>query len=204
MADKVIADSPQKLEVLPHNQYETPEDHLSPSAVSPSPLDQFHAWFSEIVSGGKVSEPEAVSLSTATPTGIPSARIVLFKQLDDKGFVFYTNYTSRKSQELLDNPNAAMVFYWREVHRSVRVMGRVEQVDRAESHAYFQSRPIGSKLGAWASHQSSVVQEGQVDARLESLKDRFDGDVPTPEFWGGWRIIPRYTTVPRETNIHPC
>ncbi|KAH8825199.1 hypothetical protein DL96DRAFT_1612259 [Flagelloscypha sp. PMI_526] len=167
--------SPHKLQVLPHNQYQT-LDKLSPSTVLPSPLDQFHKWFSDVVKSGQVNEPEAVSLSTATLSGIPSARIVLFKQLDDQGFVFFTNYTSRKSKELLENPNAAMVFYWREVHKSVRVLGK----------SYFLSRPLGTP----------VVGEEDVSSRLEKLKDRFgvsessSGSVPPPPFWGGWRIVP--------------
>src|SRR5215471_14319602 len=109
---------PDKIQVLGHEQYHTP-DHLSPSSVAPSPLDQFRTWFSEVLESGAVAEPEVMSLSTATPTGIPSARMVLFKQLDARGFVFFTNYTSRKSMELLKNPHAALVFYWKEVHRSV-------------------------------------------------------------------------------------
>ncbi|KAJ7147114.1 pyridoxamine 5'-phosphate oxidase [Mycena crocata] len=188
---------PSKIQVLPHNQYHT-ADALSPASVSPSPLQQFRAWFEDAVNGGKVHEPEAMSLSTATPEGIPSARIVLFKQLDARGFVFFTNYTSRKSQELLANPHAALVFYWREIHRSVRVLGRVEKIDAAESEAYFTSRPVGSRLGAWASKQSSVVGEGEVFARLDRLKARFGvdpdseeaADIPLPDFWGGWRVVP--------------
>ncbi|KAF8798801.1 pyridoxamine 5'-phosphate oxidase [Phlegmacium glaucopus] len=187
---------PDKLQVLPHHQYVTAE-HLTPSTVSPSPLDQFRLWFKQAVEGGKVEEPEAMSLSTATPTGIPSARIVLLKQVDARGFVFFTNYTSRKSQELIVNPHAALVFYWREIHRSVRVTGRVEKLTFKESDEYFQSRPIGSRVGAWASRQSTVIGESELDARLKKLQDRFrvhenqgDGDVPTPDFWGGWRVIP--------------
>ncbi|KAF9561359.1 pyridoxamine 5'-phosphate oxidase [Agrocybe pediades] len=195
--DKVI-DEPQadKLKVLPHNQYAT-KDHLTPQTAAPQPLDQFRAWFKEAVEGSKVQEPEAMSLSTATPTGIPSARIVLLKQVDARGFVFFTNYTSRKSQEILANPHAALVFYWREVSRSVRVIGRVEKLSREESEEYFQSRPIGSRLGAWASKQSTVIGEGELEARLKKVQDRFgvpddkgEGVVPTPEFWGGWRVIP--------------
>ncbi|KAJ7675668.1 hypothetical protein DFH06DRAFT_1266302 [Mycena polygramma] len=199
--DLVIAQpSPSTLQVLPHSQYHT-SDALSPASVCPSPLDQFQAWFSDAVHGGKVHEPEAMSLSTATPSGIPSARIVLFKQLDPRGFVFFTNYSSRKSQELLANPHAALVFYWREIHRSVRVQGRVEKIDPEESAAYFKSRPLESRIGAWASRQSTVVQEGELHARLARLKDRFgvaadsedpnaDADVPLPDFWGGWRVVP--------------
>jgi len=188
--------NPDTLQVLPHTQYNTPDD-LSPTTVELSPLEQFRTWFADAVQGGKVHEPEAMSLSTATPTGVPSARIVLFKQLDARGFVFFTNYTSRKSAELLANPHAALVFYWREIHRQVRVLGRVEKVSEAESAAYFKSRPLGSRLGAWASPQSAVVAEGEVHARLVEIRARFganadteDADVPLPDFWGGWRVVP--------------
>lgn len=139
-------------------------------------------------------EPEAMSLSTATPSGIPSVRIVLFKEIDSRGFIFFTNYTSRKSKELAVNPHAALVFYWREVHKSVRVLGKVEKVTPEESAEYFQGRPVGSRLGAWASKQSTVINEGELDARLEKYKEKFGKDdkayVPTPEFWGGWRVVP--------------
>ncbi|PPQ81262.1 hypothetical protein CVT25_015046 [Psilocybe cyanescens] len=195
--DKVIAQpAADKLQVLPHHQYVT-NDNLSPNTVASSPLEQFRAWFKEAIEGGEVKEAEAMTLSTATPTGIPSARIVLLKQVDSKGFVFFTNYTSRKSKELSENPHAAIAIYWREIHRSVRVVGRVEKLSPEENTEYFQSRPIGSRLGAWASKQSTVIQEGDLDARLEKVKTRFGiqdekdgGVVPTPEFWGGWRVIP--------------
>lgn len=186
----------KQLKVLDHHQYETP-DHLSPATAAPSPFDQFKLWFKEAVCGDKVNEPEAVSLSTATASGVPSARMVLFKQLDERGFVFFTNYTSRKSRELEENPWAAMVFYWREVHRSIRILGKVEKVSAEQSHEYFRSRPIGSQLGAWASRQSSVVSEGEVNARLKELEKEFSApekdpsvQVPLPDFWGGWRIVP--------------
>ncbi|KAL4267575.1 Pyridoxamine 5'-phosphate oxidase [Pleurotus pulmonarius] len=190
--------SPDKIQVLPHNQYHS-SDVLTPSTTSPSPIDQFKEWFTEVVDAKVVPEPETMCVSTCTPSGIPSSRFVLLKQLDARGFIFYTNYTSRKSQELLANPHAALAFYWREVHRSVRVVGKVEKVSREESEAYFQTRPVGSQLGAWASRQSSVVGEGEVQSRLEKMKDRFGVDegtttdhqiIPTPEFWGGWRIVP--------------
>ncbi|KAF9267312.1 pyridoxamine 5'-phosphate oxidase [Marasmius fiardii PR-910] len=197
MADTIIYERPSdKIKVLQHHQYQT-SDHLSPSTVLPSPLDQFHVWFKEAVEGG-VHEPEAMSLSTSTPNGVPSARIVLFKQLDSHGFVFFTNYTSRKSQELISNPNAALVFYWREIHRSVRIVGTVEKVSREESEEYFKTRPVGSRLGAWASKQSTIVMEGELHERLKKIEERFgaqDGNaeasVPLPEFWGGWRVIPK-------------
>lgn len=178
-----------KIQVLPHQQYNT-ADSISPSSLAASPLDQFRIWFTEIQ--GAVAEPEAMTLSTATAAGIPSSRVVLFKQLDKTGFVFYTNYTSRKSKELLENPYASLVFYWKEVHKSVRVLGKAEKLSREESEEYYHSRPIGSKLGAWASKQSSVIGEGEIEDRMEKYKQRFnDGtDVPLPEFWGGWRIVP--------------
>ncbi|KAJ7259600.1 pyridoxamine 5'-phosphate oxidase [Mycena haematopus] len=184
-----IISTPTTIQVLPHTQYNSP-DHISPSTVLRNPLDQFHAWFADAVSRG-VHEPEAMSLSTSTPAGLPSARIVLFKALDPRGFLFYTNYTSRKSTELTANPHCALVFYWREVARSVRVVGRAEKVGREESEAYFRSRPVGSRMGAWASPQSSVVGEGEVHERLERVKERFgEGEIPLPEFWGGWRVVP--------------
>uniref|UniRef100_A0A0W0FU95 pyridoxal 5'-phosphate synthase n=1 Tax=Moniliophthora roreri TaxID=221103 RepID=A0A0W0FU95_MONRR len=206
MGDVIISEpSSDKIQVLPHNQYQTP-DNLSPSNVLPSPLDQFHVWFKEAVEGG-VHEPEAMSLSTATPNGIPSARIVLFKQLDSRGFVFYTNYTSRKSKELEANPHAALVFYWREIHRSVRIVGTVEKVCQEESVEYFKTRPVGSQLGAWASKQSTVVQDREVHERLKKLEEKFgvhEGDktgaIPLPDFWGGWRVIPKYGSF----NLFNC
>ena len=180
--------------VTTHNTYNS--SSLSPSGVSPSPLDQFRKWFKEAQDDPSVVEPEAMSLSTATKAGVPSSRIVLLKQVDDKGFVLYTNYTSRKSNELKENPHAALAFYWKEVHRQVRVVGRAEMVDRRESEEYFRSRPVGSRVGAWASRQSTVVGETEVHDRFVALEAKFnvvgsvDGDVPLPNFWGGWRIIP--------------
>lgn len=185
---------PDKIQVVTHETYRTP-DMLSPATVSPNPLDQFRTWFTSLE--GKVHEPEAMALSTATPDGIPSTRIVLFKQLDQKGFVFYTNYNSRKSRELLANPNASLAFYWREVHKQVRVLGKVEKVSKEESEEYFKSRPVGSRLGAWASKQSSVIGEGDIHEHLAEVEKRFgatekdkEADIPLPEFWGGWRVIP--------------
>ncbi|KAJ7796154.1 pyridoxamine 5'-phosphate oxidase [Mycena olivaceomarginata] len=184
--DAVIAQTPSTIHVLPHTQYNAP-DALTPSSVLPSPLDQFHLWFAEAVAH-PVSEPEAMSLSTATPAGLPSARI---------------------SQELAANPHCALVFYWREMARSVRVVGRAERVSREESHAYFTSRPAGSRLGAWASRQSSVVAEGEVHARLEKVRARFgasedapDPEIPLPEFWGGWRVVPTYNSGPAALALH--
>lgn len=184
--------SADKLQVVHHTQYFTSE-HLSPYNVASNPLDHFRVWFKEAVEGGIVQEPEAMSLSTATSCGTPSARMVLLKQVDSRGFVFFTNYNSRKSQELSANPYAALVFYWREVHRSVRIVGSVEKLSRDENQIYFHSRPIGSQLGAWASNQSSVIGEDELEDRLQQFSKQFsDGNIPLPEFWGGWRVIPKY------------
>lgn len=191
------------IKVTSRSTYDAAES-LSPSSVLPSPLLQFKAWFAYAHAESRVVEPEAMSLSTSTPSGVPSARIVLLKEVDSRGFILFTNYTSRKSAELKANPRAALAFYWKELHRQVRVVGRAEMVDRRESETYYNSRPVGSRIGAWASRQSSVVGEGEVQERYEKLEKRFgvkkegndeneSGDpvvVPLPEFWGGWRIVP--------------
>ncbi|KAH9841579.1 uncharacterized protein C8Q71DRAFT_794516 [Rhodofomes roseus] len=186
--------TPDKVVITTHDQYDAPES-ISPSTVAPSPLDQFRTWFTSIQ--GVVREPEAMTVCTVSGSGVPSARVVLLKQLDPRGFVFYTNYTSRKSQEMLANPNIALAFYWREVHKQVRVVGRVEKVNKQESEEYYRSRPVGSRVGAWASRQSTVVADGEVQARYDKLKERFgvqendpSAEVPLPEFWGGWRVVP--------------
>ncbi|KAI0322008.1 pyridoxamine 5'-phosphate oxidase [Amylostereum chailletii] len=189
-----ILTTAHKLEILDHQQYNAPS-HLTPDTVLPSPLDQFRAWFAEIQP--YVREPEAMSLSTATARGVPSARVLLLKQVDDRGFVFFTNYGSRKSREMDETGWAAMAWYWREVSRQVRVVGKVEKVGTEESEAYFRSRPLGSRIGAWASKQSTVVAEGEVAKRVEEAKAKFGvqgedetAEVPLPEFWGGWRVVP--------------
>lgn len=190
-----VAETEDTIQVCSHLQYDTP-DHISPHNVHPSPLEQFHIWFNEARNAG-VREPESMSLSTAAPSGIPSSRMVLFKQLDKRGFVFYTNYTSRKSQELNQNPNAALLFFWREISRQVRIVGKVEKLSKEESEEYFQSRPIGSQLGALASKQSTVIGENDLQERLERLRklhgvdDNAEERIHLPDFWGGWRVLPR-------------
>lgn len=192
----MTAYAPPILAVTTHHQYDSPTT-LAPNVVLPSPLDQFREWFKAAEDNPSVIEPEAMTFSTATASGIPSSRIVLLKRVDEKGFVIFTNYSSRKSREIKENPRAALTFYWKEIHRQVRVIGRVEMVDRLESEAYFKSRPIGSRIGAYASKQSTVVDEGEVQGRFHALEERFgikggdeNVDIPLPEFWGGWRVIP--------------
>ncbi|KAI0036522.1 hypothetical protein K488DRAFT_40858 [Vararia minispora EC-137] len=183
-----------KVQVLDHHQYRARES-IAPASVERSPLDQFRAWFTS--AQPYVHEPEAMTLSTVSASGVPSSRMVLLKQADAHGFVFYTNYDSRKSREIKESGRAALAFYWREVHRQVRVVGRVEKVSREESEAYFRTRPLGSRVGAWASPQSTVVDEGELDRRVQEIRERFgvkegdtDADLPLPDHWGGWRIIP--------------
>lgn len=196
--DKIISASSNGIHVLPQAQYNSPLGALGPSSVSPDPLQQFQDWFKQAIDAG-VPEPEAMSLSTVSlgPSPLPSARVVLLKTLDTRGFVFYTNYTSRKSRELEQNPVAALVFYWKDINRSVRVVGNVEKVSVEDATTYFRSRPRESQLGAWASRQSTVVGEHDVAQRLEEMKARFDGrDVDKPDFWGGWRVVPTYVLLP--------
>ena len=161
---------------------------LDESELAPSWLEQFDRWFGQ--AGGLV-EPNAVVLATATPEGVPSARTVLLKAYDERGLVVFTNLTSRKAREALSNPVATLLFSWVELERQVAVEGRVEQVDRAETEAYFRSRPRGSQLGAWVSRQSQVIADREVlTTRLAELEARFDADVPVPDFWGGLRVVP--------------
>lgn len=186
---------PEKIRITSHLQYNV-EEHLTPAGVLNTPLEQFKDWFRFAHDHG-VPEPEEMAIATATKSGIPSCRMVLLKEVDTAGFVFFTNYDSRKSQEISENPVAAITFYWRNIHRQVRVVGRVEKLGNDESIAYYNSRPLGSRLGAWASPQSKQVEEGEVQARYEEFKAKYVGEkdvteaeVPKPEHWGGWRIIP--------------
>ncbi|MDX6499635.1 MAG: pyridoxamine 5-phosphate oxidase [Blastocatellia bacterium] len=165
---------------------------LTKDHIDANPIRQFHTWLDEVRASG-VSEQDAISmtLATAGKDSQPSARIVLLKSFDDRGFVFYTNYHSRKGKELNDNPRACLLFYWPQLWRQVRIEGGIEKVSTMESEAYFQSRPLGSRLGAWASNQSEVVDSREVlEARFAELEKRFGNDVPRPEHWGGYRLKP--------------
>ncbi len=164
---------------------------LSESDVAPDPITQFTRWFEQTLAAD-ITEPNAMTMATATRAGVPSARIVLLKGFDARGFVFYTNYESQKGRELAENPVAALVFHWVELQRQVRIVGAVEKASVEESDAYFQSRPRGSRLGAWASQQSAVLRgREELEQRLAALMDEYaDGEVPLPPFWGGYRVIP--------------
>ena len=165
---------------------------LNKSDLDSNPIKQFAKWYDDAIAQG-VSEQDATSmtLATATKAGRPDARIVLLKSFDDSGFVFYTNYESRKGKELAENPQACLLFYWPKLWRQVRIEGSVAQVAAAESEDYFQSRPLGSKIGAWASDQSGVVESRDVlEERYAELSERYGADVPRPSHWGGYRIHP--------------
>ena len=164
---------------------------LDESHVDANPLRQFERWFADAVAA-EALEPNAMTLATASNDGVPSARIVLLKGVDAQGFVFFTDYRSRKAAELAENPLAALTFLWKEIERQVRITGAASRVSEAESESYFRSRPIGSRLGAWASHQSAVIANREVlNERLREVTERFsDTEVPLPTHWGGYRVMP--------------
>jgi pyridoxamine 5'-phosphate oxidase len=158
-----------------------------------NPTVFFNGWLTDAISAGTEVEPNAMTLATASKDGFPSARMVLCKGVDERGFRFFTNYTSAKGTQLAENPNAALVFYWASLHRSVRVCGTVEKLNEEESAHYFDERPRGSQLGAWASpHQSSsVASRKELDEYYEECETRFqDAPVPKPDFWGGYIVRP--------------
>jgi pyridoxamine 5'-phosphate oxidase len=162
---------------------------LAEADVDADPVVQFGRWFEQAEQAG-CPEPTAMTLATATPDGRPSARMVLLRGFDERGFCFYTNYESRKGVELAANPRAALVFWWGELERQVRIEGPVAPTSRAESEAYFHSRPSGSQLSAAASPQSRVIQDRAVLERrvAELATGSADGQVPLPDFWGGYRL----------------
>ena len=164
---------------------------LDESAVDPDPFRQFQTWF-EQATGAGIPEPNAMTVATASPDGRPSARVVLMRGFDERGFVFFTNYRSRKGAEIAANPFASLVFFWQPMERQVRVEGRVILASEAESDEYFQGRPLGSKLGAWVSNQSGVVPGREaLEAELEAIRGRFPGEtIPRPPHWGGYRVVP--------------
>ncbi len=155
------------------------------------PFKQFKTWFDQALNA-QLPEPNAMTLATATVEGKPSARMVLLKDFSDRGFVFYTNYQSHKGQELNTNPQAALVFWWAQLERQVRIEGNVELVSPAESDEYFHSRPINSQLGAWVSNQSQVVNSREVlEQRQEQLIVQYEQQIiPRPPHWGGFRVVP--------------
>jgi len=163
---------------------------LSETDIAANPIEQFTKWWKEALHS-EIVEVNAMTLATATKDGKPSARIVLLKDYDEEGFVFYTNYNSHKGRELEENPFAALTFFWKEIERQVRIEGSVEKVTAAESDAYFLSRPEGSRIGAWASPQSEIIENRQI---LETNAKHFTGtlknNITRPPHWGGYRVMP--------------
>ncbi|CAG9200603.1 Pyridoxine/pyridoxamine 5'-phosphate oxidase [Burkholderia gladioli] len=158
--------------------------------VASDPIRQFDKWFKEALDA-QLPEPNTMTLATVDAEGRPSARIVLIKGVDERGFVFFTNYESRKGREIAHNPHAALLFYWIELERQVRIEGRIEKTSAAESDSYFASRPVGSRIGAWASEQSTVIADREVlEARERDFAARYGENPPRPPHWGGYRLVP--------------
>ncbi len=177
---------------------------LSEEDVDPDPLLQFSKWFEEALAA-QVAEPNAMSLSTVDASGRPSSRIVLIKGVDAGGFTWFTNYESRKGQDLHQHPQAALLFYWTELERQVRIEGRVERVSEQESDAYFHSRPLGSRIGAHASAQSQpLAARSELEERVVRLAQELGNDPPRPAHWGGYRLVPDYVEfwLGRPARLH--
>jgi pyridoxamine 5'-phosphate oxidase len=155
------------------------------------PVTQFRTWWQQTLQA-EIVEPNAMTIATASSDGMPSARVVLLKDFTDEGFVFYTNYDSYKAMQLAENPKACLVFFWKELERQVRIIGLVKKVDEAESTAYFNSRPLGSRLGAWASPQSQVIENREwLDKRYAELENATNGNaIEKPPHWGGYIVKP--------------
>lgn len=165
---------------------------LLESDIEPDPFEQFTKWWNNALQS-EIDEVNAMTLATADTNAIPSARIVLLKEFSEKGFVFFTNYNSHKGEELEKNPNACLVFFWKELERQVRIAGKVEKVSATESDEYFSSRPEGSRIGAWASPQSSIIASREViEENSASYQQKYTGgNIPRPPHWGGYIVIPQ-------------
>lgn len=168
------------------------KDGLNEADAEANPVAQFRKWFEQALAA-KLIEPNAMTLATVDAGGMPNVRTVLLKAYDERGFVFFTNYDSTKARELAASGKAALLFPWLGLERQVKIRGTVEKISTAESLKYFISRPFGSRLGAWVSHQSQVISSRQVlEAKLEQIKNKFSsGEVPLPSFWGGYRVVPQ-------------
>ncbi|WP_447642352.1 MULTISPECIES: pyridoxamine 5'-phosphate oxidase [Chitinophagaceae] len=163
---------------------------LNESDIVKDPFEQFNVWWEEAVKS-EIDEVNAMTLATVGLDGIPSARIVLLKAFDTDGFEFFTNYESQKGKELVANPNAAMVFFWKELQRQVRIQGKVEKVSPAESDRYYNSRPYSSRIGAWSSPQSTpIVGRTILEENVAKYAAQYSNEVPRPPFWGGFRLVP--------------
>ncbi|MBK6946889.1 MAG: pyridoxamine 5'-phosphate oxidase [Haliscomenobacter sp.] len=178
---------------------------LSEEGLRPDPISQFEFWFQQAMDGN-MEMANAMSLSTVSAKGQPSLRTVLLKFFDRRGFVFYTNFESRKSREISENPQVALLFPWLHLERQVVILGKAEKVGTAESVKYFLTRPRGSQIGAWCSNQSSVINSRQMlMAKFEEMKEKFHNqEIPLPSFWGGYRVVPHHMEFwqGRENRLH--
>jgi pyridoxamine 5'-phosphate oxidase len=164
---------------------------LDAADVAPDPLDQFKAWLATALDTKEIVEPNAMTVATVGIDGQPSARIVLLRGYDERGFTFFTNYESHKGHEIAHTPRAALLFWWGALERQIRIEGPIGRLDSAESDAYFAKRPRGHRLSAWASHQSDVVPSRAVlEEQMKDADARFPDDVPRPPYWGGFRVTP--------------
>lgn len=180
---------------LTNARRESDQTGLREEDLDADPLRQFRRWMEDALAAN-LTEPTAMTLATSDAHGQPSARVVLLKEYDERGFVFYTNYRSRKGRELAANPRAALVAFWAELERQVVITGSVTQVPVAESDAYFRTRPRGAQIGAWASEQSAVITNREaLERRVVEFTERFDGEeVPRPPHWGGYCLAPDAVT----------
>ena len=177
---------------------------LTKSTVDKNPFKQFEAWYGEVLNSD-IKEPTAVTLATSSKDGTPSARTVLLKGFDEDGFVFFTNYESRKGKNLIENPVGELLFYWMDLQRQVRISGRVEKTSREESEEYFKTRPLKSRIGAWASKQSNVIPDREyLEKQFAEFEKKFGDDIPLPPHWGGFRLIPEQFEFwqGRESRLH--
>ncbi|MFZ1701434.1 MAG: pyridoxamine 5'-phosphate oxidase [Pyrinomonadaceae bacterium] len=163
---------------------------LNEADLAASPFEQFSIWMNAAL-GADIIDPNAMTLSTVGPDNRPSARVVLLKYFGEQGFAFFTNYESKKGTDLADNPHATLHFFWPQLDRQVAIYGRVERTSREESEKYFNSRPVDSRHGAWASNQSRVIESREVlERRVEEFREKFGDEVPLPPFWGGFCLTP--------------
>lgn len=175
---------------ISHLRKEYSRARFDESDAAPDPVEQFRHWFDEAVKA-ELPEPNAMTLATANRAGVPTARIVLIKAFDAHGFVFFTNYASRKGREMAENPRGCLLFHWVELERQVRIEGTIEKVAEAESDAYFRERPLGSRHGAWASTQSAVIPGREVlEQKVVQIAREMGEDPPRPPHWGGYRLKP--------------
>ena len=192
MGEMAAAAPPSDAPEIAHLRKEYAPKTLDDREMDRDPMKQFGVWMVEAIHA-KVPEPTAMTLATVDAQGRPSARIVLLKGVDPRGFVFFTNYQSRKGRELAANPSAAVTFLWKELERQVRIEGRTEKVMQDESAAYFKTRPLGSRIGAWASPQSDIIESRiWLENRWEELGRQHGADPPLPPHWGGYRLLPDY------------